>query len=355
MESTTKKYRIAVPETLTWDKLCALYVMTVSRLHTTLDNIELIFEDELKGQLVPSGVLDIDVRKKYHELGYGSATDVVATIYSLTDVPGMNHLLAILAKNNGSGYLKDYPQSLVALIRKMYEVAHNVPWHEHRVQVIRLFWPVMETYFATAHKDLDFVEVAEQPFSFRDYELMLHIARAEGSLTRRDNDHLDELLRAFEKAATRDAQATERAQSIVPTEFGVRVQGGGSAQGHLITTDDSRLSAKYFRERQGFVVLVTRTRDGNAAIFVRGDQNLKPLYDELDRREPDIWYLKVPDVPGKSPMILNGSDSKKQPPTQLTDSDLMTIIGRHFIHTPRSQRERDRRRGGRPRPEPSQR
>ncbi len=333
MLDTTKQFSVIVPKTLTWDKFTALYLFVTRVLKTTLDQVELLFEDQFGSDSpLPDGVPDIDVRDPYNRGNrFGSATQRVAAEAGIAGEPAVKELVTLLNRNNENGFLKSFPYSLVWLIRELYEVGHSVDAYTHRRQVIELMWPVLDTYFGAAEVNLPAVVTIDRPFTMDGYIRLMEIRGF-------DDDQIEAALypldRAFGKAETRRQQARERAKAIEPRLFTVRQVDGSLAPGHLIETDDQKVAGPYFKASPGIALLVVRMRSGRYAIFCRGRQNMRPVFNALEAVEPGKWFL---DERPQSPLVLNGSQSRNAEPSQLSPTEIVELIQSAHVHNPASR------------------
>ncbi len=339
MDSAATQPQVVVPKTLTWDKMSALYVWTTFGVPGQLrwfDEVLVRFEDEFESpDAIPADMDDIDVRVKYNAGNeFGSATEAVATQLGLTRMHGMPRLIELLGANNRTGYLKSDQGSLVWLIRAMYEVSHNVDPFEHRRNVIRLFWPVMATYFAAATStDEQAISAIGNPFTLNGYQELIAIAGG-GDDARL---HLAQLNNAFESARRRQEQANGRAAAIEARTFQVPLyRNPGNGVGHMIETDDQRVAGQYLRDHSDIVMLVVRKRTGHFAIFVRGRQDLTVLVSALEAVEPGRWFY---DTRPMSPLLLNGSSSRDAVASDLKPGQLIELIQTHHQHRSRRFQE----------------
>ncbi|MDD5566739.1 MAG: hypothetical protein PHH01_00940 [Patescibacteria group bacterium] len=332
---------VMVPKTLTWDKLTALYIYVVYHLKLALSEVVVRFEDEFPDHgSIPEGVYDLDVVRKYNADGRcGSATQRVVQECGLAAIPGMAELVEVLNENNRTGFLKNRPNSLVWLLREVYEAGHNVPFSEHRMNVVRMFWPVQEAYFQAAREHDDMVQ---QPLTLDGYAALLQL---NGCPAEEIAERRSQLEREFERARNGRERAREKVESIQPTRtFWISLyQSSKSAEAHLIQTDDQRLPREYLREHM-VPLLVVRKRSGNYAIFVRGHQDLLPLYQALVALEPGIWFH---DTRPDSPLLLNGSSSRMAPTSKLVPAQLIELIQGNYLHRTRRFQEKLRQRSGR--------
>jgi hypothetical protein len=317
-----------VPTTTTWDKFSALYLYLVYVLRRPFTPELVAFEDD---QFISPDVYDIDARLKYTaekdgqgKQKYGSATHRVAIQERIGQLPGVLELVGMLNQNNRDGFLRDADGSLVRLMREMPTVGHNVSFRDHRLSVIRLFWPVLETYFAVAERDPSFVDRTENPFTLDGYATML------GALGRTEDQiraALEPIKEGFRKARVRTRQAHERANAKDPVIFTVTRTDGSFVSGHFIESDDMRIAGPYLRSHS-LAVLVIRRSTGNYAVYCKGRQSFDALHAVLELAEPGLWHHFTPE--GKSPQLLNGSGSRTRPPSTITPSRLIELIQRHF-------------------------
>lgn len=393
---------IVVPLTTTWDKLAALCLHVLVVRGTTFDGVTIRFEDEFCDDnghpsiaAIPPTFYDIDVRlrynqspitgymckpgkkdrqkcgyststKKHTELEsracprcdkklvpireYGSAVHYEAMINDVGTVPGVGQLVHLMNGNNATGYLKErFSRSLVRLIRKMFEVGHNVTFLEHRRRVLGMFIPVMQTYFDVAQRDLAALEALPNPFMVDGYGDML-------SLLGHDRPEILEILepikRALSQVQVRLQQAAARARDASVRRFEISSLHGQAAEMHLLDSDDHEIAGPYFQAHGGvnnpaLGVLVIHGSDGNYAILTKGLWDLNGLAVVLQQVEPGRWHHE-----GRyeSPMLLNGGQSRASVPSELKPMSLITLIQHHAVpplhvqeHAGRRERYREER------------
>lgn len=353
-------HTVLVPKTLTWDKLTGLYLYVVFVLKTTFDRVSILFEDEVSDprQALREGAFDLDVVRKYNaetdERGrkkYGSAAHRVAIERRVGNIPGMERLIGLCNRNNETGYLKGYPRSYVWLIREAYELGRNVDAHTHKVNVIRMFWPVLESFFAAAAKDLDAVEAIENPFSAAGYAVLMEI---EGL----PKDEIDCRLAVyddyFERAGDRRDRTVEKVKEGYAStrEFAIPWLVGGETVGHLVESDDRRIRNPYFDTNSDVRLLVVRGSSGHYAIFPRGHQDFRQLHRALEAREPGKWFL---DDRPDAPLLLNGSSARHAQPSELKPAEIIAIIQANYRHRNSWQQDDLRRQRDRLIPHPGRR
>ncbi|MBU0707169.1 hypothetical protein KKG41_02245 [Patescibacteria group bacterium] len=335
-----KKPEVVVPKTLTWDKLTALYIYVVYVLKQPLSEVGVHFEDEYQNHgSIPGGVYDLDVVQRYNMSGrFGSATERVASNHDLMEeVPGMRHLVSILNRNNRTGCLKGQQQSLVWLIRELYEAGRNVDFRQHRLSVIDLFWPVLDTFFKAAHECEPAVEALSETLTLGGYTKLMHLAKvSDDEITQR----LGQLKAGFQKARAAWERSRTKASTVQPEHaFNVSVyrMPDSEADAHMVVSDDTRLPREYLRAHGEVRLLVIRKRSGHYAIFVRGRQILERLHVILEEREPGRWFH---DTRPDSPLLLNGSSSRAAVASDLKPLELIRLIQDNYRHrTHRDQQE----------------
>lgn len=334
-----QKVTFLVPRTLTWDKLCALYLWV---RHFFPDRIFWSFSELIRLGLAdiffdgdgerPAGAIDVDVLRDYKKSGHGSATEKVAQEQGLMNVPGVRCLVQLLDKNNRTGNLKSGEKSLVALIREFFNVGTENPSRERRIKTIDFMWPAVEAYFEACADHMADVEGLKNPFTLATFQELCDLGNVESSRTQ---IFLERFQQMFESAGNLREGAKERAAEIKAGEFDVPLYPGvGSVKGHLIESDNTRIASEYFKAHENGepAVLVVRRKGGNVAIFCRGVQNFSDLYVELEAREPGRWYLETRNP---SPMLLNGSTSRHAEPTKLRKDELVALIQKHYQHRTR--------------------
>lgn len=322
-----------VPRTLTWDKLCALYLQVLlhcpNRRFGSFSEVmqagvaDICFDGENR----PEKFVDVDVIRDYKRSGHGSATERVAQEHGLLDLPGVSHLLQLLNKNNSNGFLKSFPESFVWLIREFFNVGAENPSRDRRIKVIDTMWPAVEMYFAACEVDEAAVTAMKNPFTVESFEKLCDIAQV-GEM--QIVYWVSRYQSMFASAKKQGVVAQQRALDIVPETF--TVTGSVPGVGHVIESDNTRVAGQYLRENPDVAILMVRRRNGNVAIFCTGRQNFNALHAELERLEPSVWYLETRNP---SPMLLNGSTSREAAPTKLSKKMLVELIQSNHRHTPR--------------------
>lgn len=334
--SNVVKVVFLVPRTLTWDKLCALYLQVRSHVpdktfwsfsDAMQAGINICFDEEER----PTKFVDVDVVRDYKQTGHGSATERVVKD-NLIDLPGTEHLVKLLNKNNNDGLMKSVPNSLMWLIREFFNVGAEDPSHGRRVKTIDAMWPAVEVYFAACSVDEERVNEMSNPFTLESFKTLCRIAQADTkdvALWTSCYEHM------FTAAIKKRAEAKQRATEIVPEVFNVVQTDGRSGIGHFIQSDNTRIASEYLKSHRDVAVLVVRRRSGNVAIFCGGSQSFDDLATELDRVDAGRWYLETRN---SSPQLLNGSGTRSVPPTVLSKATLITLIQTHYRHRPRHGR-----------------
>jgi len=330
-----------VPQSLTWDKLCALFIhmwaadgaMPPAALlnHLKVRGHRICFQDE--GD-VPEDCVDVDVIEPYNrDQRIGSATEKAVDMYGLDDLPGASRLIELMNANNRTGYLKESDHSLVALIRELNKVGTAHPSIERRLHDVAMLWIAVRVYFLASDIEPESVARLSNPFTVKNMVLLMGKIGVADQAIIAFQAHLDN---AFAKTDNATNKAQEKALSIQPVcRFAVKVKDrlGQHVAGHVIQTDDTRVPAQYMREHLEVCVLVNLRRSGNVAIMCRGEQDFTLLFEALEGRDPGRWYLFQKQ--GRSPMVLNGSTSRSAPPTQISLSELVTMIIAHHEHRSR--------------------
>ncbi|MFH0952313.1 MAG: hypothetical protein V1838_03945 [Patescibacteria group bacterium] len=346
--NSSLQYQVKCPKTLTWDRMCELFLLVQEVWNTTLNNVVLWFEDELgtEGKF-PDGIYEIGVPQKEGGKRYGSATEKIADVYNI-NIPGISELIRLMNKNNQTGYLKNYSQSLVLLIRRAYEVAHCESQFGHRQSVIEAFWPVVYSYFFACRKGEEAVQALlannDAVFTFKGYaELM----RIEGRTETNIQDRLVSIRKIFQKVEKRQEQTEERARTIAKTSFIIMAEGSsGQVEGHVIRSDDNMIGHIYLKTWLEAMVLVVHSRSGHMALFFREGQDPSVLLKVLQDEEPGKWF------DGRhynKPIILNSSASKDAAPTAHTETTIINRIQRYYRYrlveqNHQSYRKRNRKR-----------
>lgn len=294
MSASTKT--ILVPRALLWDKLCALYIAVLAivqhidswsfRELCAAHNIELLFDGDGP---VPNNAFDVDVLVPYRQSAgrYGSATEKLARELGLEETPGMERLLALLGENNKTGYLREDTQSLVNLIRELFNAN---PSRERRLGVIELLWPAVHAYFTASEKNLGRVESWPNPFTLNNFREALKLSGMKVEEARHYTDAVD---KAARKSTAADERSAHQAETIKAHQFTVLLASGqGTVPGHFVESSNTRLARHYLRQHRDVCLLMVRNPiSGNVAIFPRGSQDLTVLHQALEEKEPGLWSL----------------------------------------------------------------
>lgn len=330
--------KVLVPLTLTFDKLCALYVYVTFVENKRLDDMLIMFEGEFGNTNdISKEIFDIDVRRPYNrDQRYGSALEKLVRQFNVKK-QGLELLIRMVNENNETAYLKRMENSFVELIRILYEVGHNKEATEYRRQVLADMWPIITTYFAAVAKD----EVAVRNrlnrqhdiFTLDGYDWLMRQAGLKPRQVENEHERFEHL---FEKANVRDERAQQRAHEVKPEHvFDLkRFDGNGTVTGHLIISDDKRIASYYLEKHQEIHLLIVKRRSGHHAIFVRGRQLLGDLVEVLNEREPEKWYLFKPD---ERPILFNGGSSRYAEPSVIAPLELIKIVQEHYLHMTRDQ------------------
>ncbi|MBI3251569.1 MAG: hypothetical protein HYZ62_01510 [Candidatus Andersenbacteria bacterium] len=332
-----------VPRSLTWDKLCALYLSVRITFPEHIGTIpsELIkkglFDIHFHGDPNrPDTFIDIDVIVDYKTTKHGSATAKVAFDGNLTDWT-VTRLVQLVNQNNRDGKLKQVEHSFVQLIRDRFSVGTGNPSKARRVATVDLFWPVMNIFFqACGTGDGKLAMTAmDNPFTLAAFAELCQLANADSAQV---ETWTSALVREFERADDLQEFALERAAEIEAFEFDVPLYSNAAvAKGHFIESDNTRLASEYLSTHADVMVLVVRRSNGNVAIFCRGAQVFDDLYRELERLEPALWHHETRFA---SPMLLNGSGSRHAPATGIYRDPLIALIQRYHQHRSRKYQER---------------
>lgn len=341
--STWKKVVFLVPRSLTWDKLCALYlaVEVFIRRHgwsfkelLGLGLFDITFDGD---DNIPNDAIDIDTRVSYKEQGVRSATEKVITDHQL-DWPGVAHLVRILGVNNATGTLRNDEGSLVLLIRELFNVGAEKPSRQTRLDVINRMWPVVEAYFLAAQANEGKVSAMANPFTLVNYERLLCLAAVPSPVIQ---ERIADIERAFKLVTDRQDASKIRAVTMPFDTFDVPIMGTSSkGRGYFAESDDTRFAGLHLKEHGETLVLIVRRRNGNVAIFVRGEQDLAILAQALNDIEPSLWFHENRGGEGRSPMLLNGSTSRHAEPTRLSKPELIRMVQQHHRHISRQGQKR---------------
>lgn len=336
--SASKKSVFLVPRSLTWDKLCALYLAVAVFVRQRgwsfkellgTSQFDIAFDGDSD---IPADAIDLDTRKSYKDYGVGSATEKVVTDHQL-DWPGVGHLVRILGVNNATGNLRNDDGSLVLLIRELFNVGAEKPSRQTRLDVVNRMWPVVEAYFLAAQANENKVSAMANPFTLANYEHLLTLAGVAPSVIR---TRVADLERASETVADRQDASRSRAVNMPLDSFEVPILGTTSkGRGHYVVTDDTRYAALHFKQHGDSLVLIVRRRNGNAAIFCRGQQDFTVLHQALEEMEPGLWFHENRGE-GRSPMLLNGSTSRHAESTKLSKPELIRSVQQNHRHVSRT-------------------
>lgn len=340
---SSSKTVFLVPRTLTWDKLCALWIAVAvffrqrnksfKELLST-DLFDIAFDEDSN---IPSDVIDIDTRKSYKDYGIGSATEKVVRDHNL-DWPGVEHLVRILGVNNATGNLRNDKGSLVLLIRELFNVGAEKPSRQARIDIIERMWPVVQAYFWAAETDEAVVVGMNNPFTLTNYERLMQLARLDAATIR---SRKEAMARAFEVVKSRQDTSKARAVTMPLDTFDVPIMGTSSkGRGYFAESDDTRFAGLHLKEHGETLVLIVRRRSGNVAIFVRGEQDLAILAQALNDIEPSLWFHEDRGGEGRSPMLLNGSTSRHAEPTKISKPELIRLVQQHHRHVSRQGQKR---------------
>lgn len=345
-KTQTLSTTLLLPQAPKWDKWLTAYVYVTYVLKTTLDQVRIVFHGS---EPMLAEFADIDAVRDYKSQGKGSALHVLVDTYpDLLKIPGMQRAVSLMNYNNKTGNLKNrFAHSFFDLINAAPMIEHNVPLTEHMMQIMELFWPVGELYFLACQQAnrrglREDLQVIDNPFCLDGFDALLEIVFSADGFTLHEQEARvlacrDNIVYWFEKKGVRIAKSKDRAANLAPA-MAFKLRQAGAEQntfvGHVINTDDKRVSGFYFNYNQGVVMLVIRQRTGRWAILTRGNADLSKLTDVLNAIEPGKWYHEQR---YKSPMVLNGSESRKAEPSAITPTELVALITEHVRHRTRHQ------------------
>lgn len=336
--AVSKKIVFLVPRSLTWDKLCALYLAVAVFVRQrgwsfkellATEQFDVVFDGDSN---VPVDAIDIDTRVSYKEQGVGSATEKVVADHQI-DWPGIAHLVRILGVNNATGNLRNDEGSLVLLLRELCNVGAEQPSRQARLDVIERMWPAVEAYFFAAAVDEEAVQAMDNPFTLRNYESLLELI---GEVPPVFHPRVADMMKAFSLVKGRQDASKVRATNMSLEAFDITIVGTTvKGKGHFVETDDTRYAALHFKQHYDSLVLIVQRRSGNTAIFCRGPQNFTVLYQALEELEPGLWFHENRGGEGRSPMLLNGGTSRHAEPTKLKKAELIALVQKHHRHMSR--------------------
>lgn len=342
----TQNQPFLLPQQPKLDKIAALYVWVTHIYHLTLDSVTVLFDD---GQPVGSDVIDVDAISDYKSVGAASATQRVIDEHpELRDIKGMTYFASLFNHNNATGNLKNqYEANFFNLANDWPRVAHSVPRSEHMLRIVRELFPVFDTYFAAAQAWQKRVETIRNPFCLDGLQRL--IDTLEGSYNADTGrgaqyvdtanlgvttyDRLEELFELTEKADQRTNDAANRIVAELEFEISTK-QEGQTMKVAVFRCDDTRMVRRLFVLRPDLGIIIMRRRKGNYGIFTRGQQDFSRLYAALELLEPGQWHYEKR---YKSPMLLNGSESRQVAASQLTPSEIRNLVVEYVKYVTREQ------------------
>lgn len=379
---------VVIPQEATWDKLTALVLHVALVLKKQMRDVTVRFQDEFRGSkgdpdlaAIPDNLYDIDVRVQYTEPTvwrylctgsipkdkdteltrkcnnwlpaaesdaqtrtcpactfemtklfvpeFGSATEALINQEGIKSMPGVTRLGQLMSLNNAPGAILKYgfDESLVKLLREVYDLPSESSYLERRRAMLEMFAPIVLHYLEAAKLDGRTVIKLSNPFCMAQYRAVLAILGY-------SNPEIDTFVAPYYKIAeevtVRQDAAKRAARTIGFTAFEIPGKNPDHpAEGRVIHTDDRLITRHYIGVHRSasprLSLVVNRTTSGNVAIQTRGEWNLVSLFGVLDDEEPTLWRLE-----GRYPsqMVLNGSATRAKPPTKFTDEELIALIGR---------------------------
>jgi hypothetical protein len=328
----------------TFDKVAAYYLfLTANGLRDENLSVEFYGSSEPKDnrvkELVEQGFFPIDVAGyKYQQQKKGSAAEVVALRFKLTNDPRVDELVIICNNNNKTGYLKGFAQSLVWALREAYKVERDPRL------VVRQTLVAVDVFFQLYGKSKDdpswkkrswkeekglFKTLENIPPQLKDYNLFTLSWLVRGMFElgypmKAVRDTALWWLRVFNAAEKAKAKAVGQLDQKFRREFEVK-----GLSGCAIYTDDQQLGRLLIRE-QGYAVVVIVRSSGNVAILT--NETLRPNMAEvakiLNREDSkihgrEVWFF---DPNKRMQCVLNGSVNWAQQPTSLTLDGITKII-----------------------------
>jgi hypothetical protein len=352
------------------DKVCALALVLNHQYGIDLKDPEALRRVTLRFQhahpALVGKIVEVDVTNRYHdEHGHykaPSATQMEARRFDLLEQPGVEFVCADLAGNNQTGFLKKLPFPFAWLIREQYELPHTVANDvSHRTGVIMRMLPICADYFLMASHQANLERLHEKWQSFRQeffflrelieryypdlrsLDLLKHPLTIVGQAFHRYargedveaiRKFLDVWLSQFEEARRNDPKSKK------PEEL-IEMLGDRLSTWKIGTTDvlfvDGSVHpgvprALFKNERPA--AIVSRDDDGCVAIQFSmkrrfTDDAVRYLYEDLDHREPGLWYLH-PRPNGILSNILNGTPAVRKSPSMRTTEEIEDALRDHL-------------------------
>lgn len=357
---------------LTVDAYCAFVLKQLFVWKVGLDQIRL-FPKEETIRTIDGEVEDLDVIMNYRAADMPSATAVVVEEHpAIGNVPGVQALLKMLAKNNQTGYLKGFNfggrhDAFAWLMRQVHDIPMPGKTVEQRVRYwIEAFGQIIRTYLNfhayLANSDIEaldvdgFVEVfpdiaatfglddqysevslflrdkPEAPLTLPGYLVALHMLG-----TGDDHDIREEYAfwtDAFKRADEVQDVAKDRAKEILRVLEQKPEPMSGSCHyfdAHFgrcvyVETDNEKVAAHLWpRLHRNVVVMLVRKKSGNVAIMGRNEamMDFSDLHLNLSIDEPPCWHLYQPGV------LLNGAEKRQAPRTAKPKDELIGLIRKH--------------------------
>lgn len=328
-----------IPNNPTFDKVAACEIVgmhCVQRLSSISFHNTNEFSDEEIQAWEKDGVIAIDVGSRKYHGQVGSATEWVVNRYCISRTPGVQELIELINKNNGSGFLKQYAFSVVALIRKLYELEDSDEWRG------KLCWAAGDVAAAfvkvgngdVAHKDepmeeqiavlaKQFAQDSEKPLTLGQYVKHLW-------LLGENTDAITKKLAFWQDASRRLKQLYDRAKAewdnlrtdakhLSKLEFragphrGIILRTNSRALVNVVTRD-GRYTIRFIVESDGHTTIATNRLD------------ISKLHEKFDQREPKQWHYNA----AMGALLNGGPQYTGVKPTRIPSEELLGELKQLF-------------------------
>ncbi len=295
--------KILMPKGIKIDQIVALALL-LEVLKVKFEEVEFFFHD--LDQDVPEDAYDLDAREHYPR--GKSATEVVAERHGATVGP----LLAELARNNQTGFMRQGEKSFALIAQKVYDLrASTVPARAHQIEVLRHFVKVGECYLRASRTGKLGAKTLADGFGFKP-DASKRIHHLSGYISYLvEEGKADEAQaefawwhKKFDAAAAATVRAEKRVESL--PEVVARKVGGLTVA--TISANADEVAGQTFKRFQNLDLLVVVSRD-NVAVLPNFKaevdlQKMQTLHTVLEQAEPGAWHLEPR---GSTALVLNGS------------------------------------------------
>ena len=283
-----------------------------------------------------AGIYPIDLDDfKYHEAGVKSASEFVAVHLSMMTMtaegmvsnltPGVQKLMDMINKNNGSGYLRGMKFSIPYIIREAYKLKADDAFHadlvSKAIDVLESFAAVENGTIARSVENLeealpDLVDMLrksmDQPLTLGRYLRDRWVLGDEpGDIRTKVGFWLDQ----FNAVEKRVAEAEKTLSGLQTRKWSV----AGFA-GVVLKSDDHFILKAATRSRQWGVRIVV-TGPGHTTISTNG-LDLSKVNEVLQRLEPGKWYYQAQ----MGALINGGPQYTAVEPTGLSTEHLIQML-----------------------------